>query len=183
MDYNLPGSSVCGILQARILEWVAMPSSRGSSRPRDPTYAGLLHRQADSLSLSHQRSSGHVQPPQNPSNKSGIFMPQGLCTCNASAWDHLPGVTQVFAEAPSGLGSTPAHLPFLPLLPSGVSIFFTQCQVNELTTQMPTVKPWAGSWGPWRHPCSCGTRGLEEGRELDSTDKMGHRTGGRVFPE
>ena len=27
MDYSLPGSSVCGILQARILEWVAMPSS------------------------------------------------------------------------------------------------------------------------------------------------------------
>ena len=33
MDCSLPGSSVCGILQARILEWVAMPSSRGSSVP------------------------------------------------------------------------------------------------------------------------------------------------------
>ena len=32
-----PGSSVHGILQARILEWVAMPSSRGSSQPRDGT--------------------------------------------------------------------------------------------------------------------------------------------------
>ena len=32
-----PGSSVHGILQARILEWVAMPSSRGSSQPRDQT--------------------------------------------------------------------------------------------------------------------------------------------------
>ena len=31
MDYNLLGSSVHGILQARILEWVAMPASRGSS--------------------------------------------------------------------------------------------------------------------------------------------------------
>ena len=30
-----PGCSVHGILQARIMEWVAMPSSRGSSRPRD----------------------------------------------------------------------------------------------------------------------------------------------------
>ena len=37
MDYSLPGSSVHGILQARILEWVAMPSSRGSSWPRDRT--------------------------------------------------------------------------------------------------------------------------------------------------
>ena len=32
-----PGSSVCGILKSRILEWVAMPSSRASSLPRDPT--------------------------------------------------------------------------------------------------------------------------------------------------
>ena len=32
-----------GILQVRILEWVAMPSSRGSSQPRDQTSACLLH--------------------------------------------------------------------------------------------------------------------------------------------
>ena len=31
MDCSLPGSSVHGISQVRILEWVAMPSSRGSS--------------------------------------------------------------------------------------------------------------------------------------------------------
>ena len=31
MDYSPPGSSVYGILQARLLEWVAMPSSRGYS--------------------------------------------------------------------------------------------------------------------------------------------------------
>ena len=37
MDCRLPGSSVRGILQARILEWVAMPHSRVSSRPRDQT--------------------------------------------------------------------------------------------------------------------------------------------------
>ena len=37
MDYSLPGSSVLGILQARILEWVAMPSSRGSSQSSDWT--------------------------------------------------------------------------------------------------------------------------------------------------
>ena len=35
MDFSPPGSSVHGILQARILEWVVMPSSRGSSQPRD----------------------------------------------------------------------------------------------------------------------------------------------------
>ena len=35
MDCSLQGSSVCGILQARMLEWVAMPSSRGSSQQGD----------------------------------------------------------------------------------------------------------------------------------------------------
>ena len=34
MDYSPPGSSVHGILQARILEWIAIPFSRGSSWPR-----------------------------------------------------------------------------------------------------------------------------------------------------
>ena len=38
MDYSLPGSSVHGILQARILEGVAMPSSRGFSWPMDWTH-------------------------------------------------------------------------------------------------------------------------------------------------
>ena len=37
IDCSPPGSSVHGILQARILEWVAMPFSRGSSPPRDWT--------------------------------------------------------------------------------------------------------------------------------------------------
>ena len=37
MDCSLPGSSVHGILQVRILEWVAISFSRGSSQPRDWT--------------------------------------------------------------------------------------------------------------------------------------------------
>ena len=46
MNCSLPGSSVHGIFQARILEWVAMPSSRGSSWPTSPAAPAL---QADSL--------------------------------------------------------------------------------------------------------------------------------------
>ena len=38
MGCSPPGSFVHGILQARILEWVAMPSFRGSSYSRDPTH-------------------------------------------------------------------------------------------------------------------------------------------------
>ena len=42
MNYSPPGSSIHGILQARILEWVAMPSSRGSSQPRDQTHVSYI---------------------------------------------------------------------------------------------------------------------------------------------
>ena len=35
MECSLPGSSVHGIFQARVLEWVAISFSRGSSQPRD----------------------------------------------------------------------------------------------------------------------------------------------------
>ena len=42
MDYIPPGSSVHGILQARILEEVAIPFSRGSSQSRDPTRVSCI---------------------------------------------------------------------------------------------------------------------------------------------
>ena len=45
MDCSLPGSSVHGILQARILEWVAIPFSKGSSQPRDGTCISCIGRQ------------------------------------------------------------------------------------------------------------------------------------------
>ena len=59
MEHTLPGYSVRGILQARILEWVAMPSSRGSSQPRDQTHISCvccIGRQV----LYHQR---HLESP------------------------------------------------------------------------------------------------------------------------
>ena len=42
LDYNLPGSSVHGILQARILEWRAIPFSKGSSWPRNRTRVSCI---------------------------------------------------------------------------------------------------------------------------------------------
>ena len=41
-DCSSPGSSVHGILQTRILEWVAFPFSRGSSQPRDQTQVSCI---------------------------------------------------------------------------------------------------------------------------------------------
>ena len=55
VDNSPPSSSVHGILQARILEWVVTPFSRGSSQPRDGTRVSCVSRTAgDSLPLSHQ---------------------------------------------------------------------------------------------------------------------------------
>ena len=42
MDCSPPGSSVHGIFQARILEWVAISLSKGSSRPKDQTHGSYV---------------------------------------------------------------------------------------------------------------------------------------------
>ena len=55
MDCSSLGSSLHGILQARILEWVAIPSIRGSSQPRDQTQVPHSCRQI-LYQLSHKRS-------------------------------------------------------------------------------------------------------------------------------
>ena len=41
-DGSLPGSSIHGIFQARVLEWVATSFSRGSSQPRDRTWVSRI---------------------------------------------------------------------------------------------------------------------------------------------
>ena len=57
MDRSLWGSSVHGILQARILEWVAISSSRGSCWPRDWTHTSCVSCITDGLyPLSHRGS-------------------------------------------------------------------------------------------------------------------------------
>ena len=55
MDYSLPGSSVHGISQAKILEWVAIFFSRGSSQPRGRTHDSCIGRWV-LYYLSHQGS-------------------------------------------------------------------------------------------------------------------------------
>ena len=56
VDCSLPGLSIHGILQARILEWVAISFSRGSSQPRDRTQVSCIAGQGS---------------PRNPSQPSG----------------------------------------------------------------------------------------------------------------
>ena len=70
MGHSPPGFSVRGISQARVLEWVAISSSRGSSPPKGWTCVWLLHWQTDSSPR---------EPPGQPSdvcifiNKNGIL--------------------------------------------------------------------------------------------------------------
>ena len=57
MDCSPPGSSVHGIFQARILEWIAIPFSRGSSQSKDQT--GLPHFSLILYHLSHREAQGN----------------------------------------------------------------------------------------------------------------------------
>ena len=61
VDCSPPGSSVHGVFPARILEWVSISLSKGSSRPRDQTFVSMSPAlQADSLPLA---------PPEKPLNR------------------------------------------------------------------------------------------------------------------
>ena len=83
MDYSLPGSSVRGIFQARILEWVAISYSRGSSQPTSPALEGGFFT---------------TEPPGKPTLKAGSLNHFGtpsfctpntfesFCTPNTSVW-------------------------------------------------------------------------------------------------
>ena len=79
MDCSPPTSSVQGISRARILEWVAVSFSRGSSRPRDPPT------EKHQTNRSHQSSSA-TGPQRPPSTTSTPAQPTSLC----SATSHSP---------------------------------------------------------------------------------------------
>ena len=86
MDCSLPGSSVHGILQERILEWVAMSSSRGSSQPRDQTQVSLIVGQ-DSLP-SH--------PPGSPRTLEWIAYPFSRGSSCPRKWTWVPCIAGRF---------------------------------------------------------------------------------------
>ena len=67
MDCSLPSSSIHGILQARILEWVTIPFSRGSSQPRDWLRSPAL-----------QADSSPSEPPGKPKNRILMLFTQRL---------------------------------------------------------------------------------------------------------
>ena len=84
-DYNLPGSSVHGILQARILEWVAMPSSRGVFPIQGPN-PGLLHCRHILYHLSHQDM--WFNPVAKQYRQSKKILPFRPFTLDSMSWGH-----------------------------------------------------------------------------------------------
>ena len=90
VNWNLPGSSIHGILQARILVWVAIPFSRGSSQPRDPIWSPAL--QADSLILYHLSHQG--SPKTKNGSTSKIFL-SSFSSRNTTLY--LPSYSSYFA--------------------------------------------------------------------------------------
>ena len=75
MDCGLTSSSVHGILQARILKWVAMPSSRGSSQPRDQTHVSCISCTSDRFFTTEPRG----KPQENLGSLNIIAAIQGTC--------------------------------------------------------------------------------------------------------
>ena len=90
MDYRPPGSSVHGILQARILEWVVVPFSRGSSNPGIEPRSSAL--QVDSLS---------AELPGKPKGQAGwhqIPHPQGMNPLPGSFYSFTRKVTSLLGK-------------------------------------------------------------------------------------
>ena len=75
MDCSLPGSSVHGILQARILDWVAISFSRGSSQCRDGNCVSYISCIANSISVTCLKGLTSYAPSYNsPINKGRIIL-------------------------------------------------------------------------------------------------------------
>ena len=132
MDYSPPGSSVHWIFQARILAWVAISFSRGSSWPRDQTRVSHIAGRfiivwATMHACMHAKSLQLCSTPCNPMDCS----PPGILLC---PWDSLDNNTGVGCHALlQGIfptqGSNPGLLHLLhwqvgslPLVPPGKPI-------------------------------------------------------------
>ena len=80
MDYSQPGSSVCGTFQSKILEWVAISFSWGSSRTRDRTHVSCIGRQI----LYHwaiQEPQSKLGPPMKYSGYPELFLHSSVFKC------------------------------------------------------------------------------------------------------
>ena len=83
VDCSLLGSSVPGIFQARILEWIAIPFSKGSSQPRDQTQASCTAGGFyTTWAILHAARIVDTCRPQSPSPLTPVSPPWCPCICS-----------------------------------------------------------------------------------------------------
>ena len=94
MHCSLPGSSVHGILQARILEWVAIPFSRGSSRTRDRTRVSCITGRFFTIWATREASRQHIKKQRHHfAHKGPYCQSYGFSSSHVQMWelDHKEG--------------------------------------------------------------------------------------------
>jgi len=192
MDYSPPGSSVHGVLQARILKWITIPFFRKSSRPSDRTWVRqiLYH-------LSHQGSYTMQQSKFTAYNSKMTFWGSSylcllLCVvrrmCNPWYQDSLQ-IISMYIKRPIKYIYIYIfeYIPGLPWWFSGKESI-CQCKRHRDSGLIPGKIPWNRKWQPT--PVSLpgeshGRRSLAGysswvGKELDMTEHT-HRLGVHVF--
>ena len=188
MDCSPPGSSVHGILQVRILEWVAVPASRGSSQPRDWTpisYVSCIAGQFFTTSAPWEAPAGALVKPGFKLEESSVFHERKPSRYLSSLLYDLPQLWP--PPRPQNLGflevsrtgnwwcglSERASLLFKkqledenPLFPSDRNWGFSvKNRVKFPSAQAP---PLLGTPEPWRPLCQSHVRPWRPDEKLDS---------------
>ena len=124
MDCNPPGSSVRGISQARILGWVAISFSRGSSQPRDQTHVSCISCLAGGFFTTVPPGKPtypcHAQSHRGPC-RPGCRLPQLLGAGDRSCSESPPPASWVLSTVDTGTREpsqgreVPSHSALLPL--------------------------------------------------------------------
>ena len=92
MDCSPPGSSVHGIFQARILEWDAIPFSRGSSQPRDQTRVSCIVDRFFAIWTTREAQQTYLLGIHPTLCRPTLFLMNSLCsTVNSKGCDQLVG--------------------------------------------------------------------------------------------
>ena len=132
---NLPGSSVHGIFQARVLEWVAISFSRGSSQPRDGTWVSHIAGRCFTIWATRE-ASRHVQISKSKS-KGRIFYSIFLSdrTPITGSGDHL-----AFADTNVHVAPSPGRASFLTIDAPWVPSSSTSPKARGMW--LPDLAPW-----------------------------------------
>ena len=107
MDCSLPGPPVHGILQARVLEWVAISFSRGSSRSRDQTQVSMSPSLAGEFFTTSNTLNGGVA-----STGASLVLQDKKSTCKAGDSGDLGWISEL-GRSPGGGNGNPLQDSYL----------------------------------------------------------------------